>query len=151
MNIVERAKNIIMTPKTEWPVISSETPAVGEIMLNYVLPLALIPAIAQCHRLRPRRRAAHLLVDLGGDRDGTRFVPDRESLAFISRRMWWISWRRISALQKNLGRAVQLVAYSYTPGWVAGILNIIPAIGMARVAGLTLRPLSGVSWECHTR
>ncbi|RPH29684.1 hypothetical protein EHM92_09605, partial [bacterium] len=47
MNIVERAKNILMTPKTEWPVICSETPAIGEIMLNYVLPLALIPAVAQ--------------------------------------------------------------------------------------------------------
>jgi hypothetical protein len=31
--------------------------------------------------------------------------------------------------QKDFGRAMQTVAYSYTPAWVAGILNIIPAIG----------------------
>ena len=27
-----------------------------------------------------------------------------------------------------MGRAIQLVAYSYTPAWVGGILNIIPVI-----------------------
>ena len=26
MNLVDRAKNIIMTPKTEWPVIAAEEP-----------------------------------------------------------------------------------------------------------------------------
>ncbi len=30
---------------------------------------------------------------------------------------------------KNMGRAIQLVAYSLTPLWVAGILNILPAVG----------------------
>jgi hypothetical protein len=39
--------------------------------------------------------------------------------------------------QKNFGRAVQLVAYSYTPSWVAGIFYIIPALGiLALLAGL---------------
>ena len=46
MNIVDRAKNIIMTPKTEWPAIAAEQPNVGQIVSGYVIPLALIPAIA---------------------------------------------------------------------------------------------------------
>jgi hypothetical protein len=46
------------------------------------------------------------------------------------------------ASQKNLGRAVQLVAYSCTPVWVAGILYIIPILGalviLAGIYGLYL-------------
>jgi len=39
--------------------------------------------------------------------------------------------------QKNMGRAVQLVAYSMTPIWIAGILNILPSIGwLAGLIGL---------------
>ena len=32
--------------------------------------------------------------------------------------------------EKNMGRSVQLVSYSYTPGWVGGLLAIIPAIAL---------------------
>ena len=39
--------------------------------------------------------------------------------------------------EKNMGRSVQLVAYSYTPGWVGGLLAIIPSIALIGVlAGL---------------
>ncbi len=46
MNLVERAKNIIITPKTEWDVIAKEEPNIQQILFGYVLPLALIPTIA---------------------------------------------------------------------------------------------------------
>ncbi len=46
MNLVERAKNIIVTPKTEWPVIASETPDTQQIMVTYVMPLVVLVAIA---------------------------------------------------------------------------------------------------------
>jgi len=34
------------------------------------------------------------------------------------------------ASQQDMGRAVQLVGYSFTPAWVAGILSIVPALGI---------------------
>jgi len=37
--------------------------------------------------------------------------------------------------QQDMGRAVQLVAYSYTPAWVAGILSIVPALGILAFVG----------------
>ena len=40
MDILQRAKNIIMTPKTEWTVIAAEEPNTAEIFKGYVLPLA---------------------------------------------------------------------------------------------------------------
>ncbi len=42
MNLVERAKNIIVTPKTEWEAVAAEEPNIQQILLGYVLPLALI-------------------------------------------------------------------------------------------------------------
>ena len=129
MNIVERAKKIVMTPKMEWPVISSETPVIGEIMLNYVLPLALIPAVAQVigyglvgGPLIAWSISAAVAAGLVSFLTAvvgvfvTAYVVDFLAPNFGS--------------QKDLGRAVQLVAYSNTPGWLAGILNIIPALGM---------------------
>src|SRR5512135_507668 len=46
MSLIDRAKNIIITPKTEWEVIAQEEPNSGQIVTGYVIPLALIPAVA---------------------------------------------------------------------------------------------------------
>src|SRR5687768_3386141 len=46
MNLVDRAKNICLTPKTEWPVIAGETTPQGTLITGYVIPLAAIGAIA---------------------------------------------------------------------------------------------------------
>lgn len=46
MNLTARAKNIIVSPDTEWPVIAAETTPARDLILGYVLPLAAIGAIA---------------------------------------------------------------------------------------------------------
>jgi hypothetical protein len=46
VNIVERVKNIIMTPKTEWDVIAGEATQPKDLVITYVLPLAALAAIA---------------------------------------------------------------------------------------------------------
>jgi hypothetical protein len=135
MDLVSRAKNIIMTPKTEWPVIAGEEPNVGQILTGYVLPLALIPTIASIlgfglfsfgARGSFAWGIAMGLVQLITAFVGvyvTAFVIDLLAPNFSS--------------QKGLGRAAQLVAYSYTPAWVAGIFLLIPVIGwLAGLAGL---------------
>jgi len=135
MNLVERAKNIIITPKTEWEAVATEEPNIQQILLGYVLPLALIPTIASIIGWGVvgmfgfksitygiamglvQIIQAFLAVLLAG------FVIDALAPSFGS--------------QKNMGRAVQLIAYSMTPIWVAGILNIFPALGwLASLIGL---------------
>jgi hypothetical protein len=126
MNLVERAKNIIVTPKTEWPVIASESPDIGNILISYILPLALIPVIANI---------------IGWGFVGAIFTSVKWGIAmglvqffsvFIS---IFIAAFVINALASNFastkdtGRAVQLIAYSYTPALVGGIFALIPAIG----------------------
>src|SRR3954463_14375502 len=46
MALIERAKNMIVTPKTEWDVVAAEPTAPGAIITGYVLPLAAVYAIA---------------------------------------------------------------------------------------------------------
>ena len=135
MDIVERAKNIIMTPKTEWLVIAAEEPNTAQIFKGYVLPLALIPAIAHIIGLSVIGRGMMSSFSWGIAMGLIQFI-----LAFVG---VYISAYVIAYLaprfgsQQDMGRAVQLVAYSYTPAWVAGILSIIPALGLlVFVAGI---------------
>src|SRR5688500_6026499 len=43
--LIQRVKNILITPKTEWPVIDSEPATIGGIYKNYVMILAAIPPV----------------------------------------------------------------------------------------------------------
>lgn len=127
MNLVERAKNIIITPKTEWEVIAGEQPNTQQIIMGYVFPLALIPTIASIVGWGVIGILGFTSVTYGIAMGLVQLIN-----AFLS---VLIASFVIDALAgsfgstKNFGRAVQLVAYSMTPIWVAGILSIIPAIG----------------------
>ena len=133
MDIVERVKNIIMTPKTEWLVIAAEEPNTAQIFKGYVLPLALIPAIAHIIGLSVIGRGMMSSFSWGIAMGLIQFI-----LAFVG---VYISAYVIAFLaprfgsQQDMGRAVQLVAYSYTPAWVAGILSIVPALGVLVFVG----------------
>ena len=133
MDIIQRAKNIIVTPKTEWPVIAAEEPNTVEIFKGYVLPLALIPSIAYVIGLGVIGRGTMSSFSWGIAMGLIQFL-----LAFVG---VYISAYVIAFLapkfgsRQDMGRAVQLVAYSYTPAWVAGILCIIPALGILAFVG----------------
>ena len=128
MNLIDRVKNIIISPVKEWNVISTETPDTGKIITGYVLPLAGAAALAAFIGyafLSSRYYSGmnwglyHALTILIGALVSvfvSSFVIDALAPSFGS--------------EKNMGRSVQLVAYSYTPAWVGGLLAIIPVLGM---------------------
>lgn len=43
--MIERAKNILLTPKTEWPVIAAEPASTASLYKDYLIWLAAIPAV----------------------------------------------------------------------------------------------------------
>ena len=45
MNLIERAKNILVTPKTEWDVVNGESATPMSLLMGYVLPLAVVAAL----------------------------------------------------------------------------------------------------------
>jgi hypothetical protein len=129
MILADRVRNIILTPKTEWPAIAAEKPNAGHIMTGYILPLALIPAIASLlgfgffgrglFGASLRWGIAMGLIQFVSAFVGvyvTAFIADFLAPSFGS--------------QKSIGRALQLVAYSHTPGWVAGVFLLLPTLGI---------------------
>src|SRR5688572_9560060 len=132
MNLIDRVKNIIVTPNKEWDVISTEQPDAGKIITGYVLPLAGLAAIAAFigygligfNMLGFRvsgvnwglYQALTILIGAIASVYITALVVDLLAPSFGS--------------EKNFNRSLQLVAYSFTPAWIGGLLAIFPPIAM---------------------
>jgi hypothetical protein len=132
MSLITRAKNILLSPGTEWVVIGAETETPHSLLGKYVLPLALIPAIAIF--------IGFGLIGLGLGAQLGLYMAIQSFIGSILG--YYICTYVIDALapsfgsEKNIGRSAQLVAYSYTAVWVAGIFNIIPGLGILGILGL---------------
>ena len=141
MDLVSRAKNICLSPASEWRVIESEPATPGGLLIGYALPLAAIGAIASII-------GAAVFASAFGMFAYARSMPVALVGAVlgvgVSLATCFILGMIVDALaptfggQKNSIQALKLVVYSYTPGWIAGILNIIPLLGgvMALLAAL---------------
>ena len=60
MNLVERAKNILLTPAKEWDVIKGENLTIVDMFTKYAMILAAIPAVAGFIGFRSDRRILRL-------------------------------------------------------------------------------------------
>lgn len=129
--LVDRAKKILLTPKTEWPVIDGEPSTVGDIYKNYVLILAAVPAIAGLIG------TALIGMSVLGVAFRVPIVTALSSAIVIyifSLISVYVLSLIIDALAptfggtKNPNQAFKVAAYSYTAGWVAGILMIVPQL-----------------------
>ena len=125
MKLIERAKNILITPKTEWLVVDTEPATLQSILMNYVLPLAIFASIGKILTgIMPSAFLGTYLIWIA-------------IVGFISIIIgFYISVYVIDMLapsfgsEKNMGKSAQLVAYSNTPVWVAGFFTFIPVIGI---------------------
>jgi len=131
MNLIGRAKNIIMTPKTEWAVIASEEPNANAIFMGYALPFIILDAVAAFIGHAFIWGSSHYLGGMAMSW-GLYFALMGVVTAILG---VWLTAMVVNALatnfgsEKNMGRAMQLVVYAYTPMWVGGLLNIIPFLG----------------------
>jgi hypothetical protein len=129
MDLVSRAKNICLSPASEWRVIERETATPGELLLGYALPMAAIGAIASVI-------GSMLFLSMA-------LIPAIIGLV-VSLVTTFLLGLLIDALaptfggQKSQSQALKLAVYCQTPGWIAGIFRIIPFLGsfIALVAAL---------------
>ena len=141
MNLVERAKNILVTPKTEWDAIATDSTPTQGLIVGYVLPLAAVAAVAAF--------IGQVFVGVSMGFMGTMkigLVAGLVGLIFslvMAVAMVFLIGFIADALapsfggQKNMNQAVKVAAYSFTPVWVVGVLNIIPLLGiLVALAGL---------------
>jgi hypothetical protein len=120
--LLARAKAILLSPKTEWPVIATEPTTVADLYKGYIIPLAAIPAIFGL--------LGTLRIGFG---PGLVAMVITFVMALISTFvMAWI----IDALAPTFGgqksniQALKAIAYASTASWVAGFAHIIPWLGL---------------------
>jgi hypothetical protein len=137
MGLIDRAKNICITPKTEWPVIAGETTTTGGLLSGYVAPLAIIGPIAH---FIAGSVIGHTMPFVGTWRTP---IVAGIGLAIFTFVMTFVGVFILSLIinalapsfggEKNSQQALKVAVYAYTPAWLAGILGIIPFLGMLAI------------------
>jgi len=140
MGLIDRAKNILLQPKQEWPVIDAEQTSTGALYTGYIIPLAAIGPVASLIGWS----ALGMRVPFVGSYRipigiGLRMAVVQYVLALIG---VFVLGLIINALaptfggQKNQTQALKVAVYSSTAAWVAGIFGIIPALAILSILGL---------------
>lgn len=139
MDIVTRVKGILISPRTEWPVIAAEPATVGSLFTGYAMILAAIPAIAGLIGA----------TVVGFEVDGRTFTLPFGTTLFqavvqyvLSLVGVWLLGMVIDLLAPSFGgtrdavAAMKVAIYGATAFWLAGIFGIIPALAVLAILGL---------------
>jgi hypothetical protein len=139
MNLVERARTLIVQPKREWEVIAAEPHTVQDLYTQYVMILAAIPAVSYF---------------IGFSLIGTSFlgvgyrVPIANGVAHMIAQyvltlgLVYAFAVMIDALapqfggEKNFIQSFKVAAFAPTAAWLAGVFYIIPAFSILGLLGL---------------
>ena len=121
MNLPARVTNILTRPSSEWPVIAAEPADITSILVGYVLILAAIPAV--CLFIGVELIAAPFVGHLAVAGAVMHYVSTVVGVI--------VAALVIQQLAPTFGssggtaQALKLVAYSYTPLWIAGVLYLV--------------------------
>ena len=140
MDVVERAKAMILSPGVEWRTIGPEPGDAGYLFTSYAAFLAAIPPV--CAFLRhnafgwgPALRHAHHHGFFSGLFGGiVHYLATFVALYVMAVVIDGLA-PNFSA-RKNPQNALKLAVYSMTPAWVAGVFALIPGLGFLRVFAL---------------
>ena len=132
MNLISRAKGIIAAPNHEWDVTKTEAPNTNQIITGYVIPLAGAAAVAAFigYAFIGLNVLGYRIsgMDWGISQALTVFIGALCSVFITSMVIDQLAPSFNS--EKNFGRSLQLVAYSFTPAWIGGLLAIIPSLAI---------------------
>jgi Yip1 domain len=131
MNLFDRAKNILLSPASEWETIKSETTTTNELFTKYAVILATIPAIAGFIGYSIFGFSYGFSSITIGIGTSITWAILSYVLSLVS--VYVLGWI-IDALAPSFGSTKDLTAsmrvavYSYTASWVGGIFRIIPVL-----------------------
>lgn len=129
--LVERAKQLILTPRAEWPVIDAEPTTVADIYRRYVAILAAVPVVAGLIGNMVFGYSVFGLTVRMSPVTAISFAITQYIMSLIS---VFVLALIIDALAPSFGgtrnriQAIKVAAYSSTAAWVAGALAIVPQL-----------------------
>jgi hypothetical protein len=130
--IIDRVKNILTTPKTEWPVAAAEPATVKDLYTGYIAIIAALPIIAGFIKSSLIGTSGFGLTVRTPIGIGLIGMVLHYVLALV---LAYVVALIINALaptfggQKNMVQALKTVAYAWTASWIAGIAIIVPWLG----------------------
>jgi hypothetical protein len=127
MQIVPRIQAILLRPKEEWVRIKAEPTTAVQLFTSYVIILAALPIAFQFLG----RVFIEKLPMIGHWPVGRALVSAAVAyvLGLATVYLFALVIRELApgfSSSKNMTGALKLSAYSMTPAWLAGILNIVP-------------------------
>ena len=140
MELAGRVKGILFQPKQEWETVSVESSSIADIYRGYVIILAAIGPVASIIGMS--------IIGVSLPFVGSFRIPITTSIASaVVQYLLTVAGVYVLAIvidklapsfsgQQNMNQAFKLAAYSYTPGWLAGIFALIPVLAVLGIVGL---------------
>jgi hypothetical protein len=132
VSLIQRARNMLLAPGSEWRLIREEPSSVAVLFAKYAVILAAIPALAGF--------IGYSLVGVSLPFFGTFRYPLGRGLA------WALLTYVLSlagafllvlvvdglapffATERNLASAAKIVVFSYTASWIGGLFAVLPGL-----------------------
>lgn len=140
MNLVERVRQILLSPRTEWEVIDAEPTTPAALFTGYIMPLAAIGPVAQI--------IGYSVFGITVPFLGTYRVPIGSAIttAIVTYILTLIGTYLLGLIidglaptfgaQRSPNQALKLAAYSSTPAWLAGVFALIPGLRPLQILGV---------------
>ncbi|MFZ4602471.1 MAG: Yip1 family protein [Caulobacterales bacterium] len=138
-SLVERAKNILVSPKPEWERIAGETVDIGKLYTGYVAPLAIVAAVAAFIGMS--------VFGVSGFGFSYRVPIVAGAVSAVLQVVMGVAGVFLLGLitnalaptfgsQQNSAQAHKLAAYASTAGFLAGVFTLFPPLAVLGILGL---------------
>jgi len=130
--IIQRVRSLLVSPRTEWPVIGAEPATVAGLYREYILILAAIPPVFRFVKSCVLGYAWHgfQVYRLGVVPGLTAAIVEYgiSLIAVYGMALIIESLAPSFGGQPNRIQALKVVAYSYTASWIAGFAVVLPGL-----------------------
>ena len=130
--VIQRARSLLLSPRSEWPVIAAEPATAASLYRDYIMVVAAIAPVCQFIKASILGYAWHgfrvYRVGIGPGLGGAILEYIASLLAV------YVLAVVIESLAPNFGaradrvQALKVAGYSYTAAWVAGLARILPGL-----------------------